>query len=333
MCGEGGVLVEKLKKENIRVIEIGEMKKDISLVDEFRSLHFIFRTLYAEKPDVFHTNSSKMGGIGNLAARLAGVRKITFTAHGWEFNAPRPWWARLAIKFFTWLTVMLSHKTICVSEKTCDDIRRLPFLKNKLRVVRNGIEKFDVLPRIQAREKLGIENDGRLVVGTLAELHPVKGVDILLEAWQSFSKKHETRLVIIGEGEAKDELEELAKILGISDSVTFMGYVENARNYLSAFDIFVLPSRSEALPYTVLEAGFAGVAVIATNVGGIPEIIKTGVNGVLIDPEEPDTLFSTLILLAENKDLRKRLGENLKETIITNFSAKKMAERTLSLYL
>src|SRR3989338_8632392 len=79
ICGEGGVLVKKLKDEGIRVIEIKEMKRDISLVDELRSFHFIFRTLFQEKPDVFHTNSSKMGGLGNLAARLAGVRRVIFT--------------------------------------------------------------------------------------------------------------------------------------------------------------------------------------------------------------------------------------------------------------
>ncbi|MBI2086856.1 MAG: glycosyltransferase [Candidatus Zambryskibacteria bacterium] len=139
MCGEGGILVEKLNKENIRVIEIRGMKRDISLVEELRSLHFIFRTLYEEKPDVFHTNSSKMGGIGNLAARLAGVKKVIFTTHGWAFNEPRPFWQKIPIKILTWLTILFSHKTICVSEKTKRDVSGWPFVKNKLIVIYNGI--------------------------------------------------------------------------------------------------------------------------------------------------------------------------------------------------
>ena len=331
MCGGNGALVEKLKAEDIRVITIPHMHRDISLVDELRSLYFIFRTLYEEKPDVFHTNSSKMGGIGNLAARFAGVRKIIFTGHAWEFNAPRPWYAKFAIKFFTWITIILSHKTICVSEKTMRDVSGFPFIKHKLVVVHNGIEKFEILPREQARAELGIDGD-ELVVGTLAELHPVKGLDILLEAWEMFSKRHNAKLVIFGEGEARDELGELAELLKIEDSVEFKGYTENARKYLSAFDIFVLPSRSEAMPYTILEAGLAGLPIVATNVGGIPEIIEAGISGVLIDPEETDTLFSTLILLTENKDLRKRLGEKLKENIERNFSVEKMAEETSNLY-
>ncbi|MDO8565324.1 MAG: glycosyltransferase [bacterium] len=139
ICGAGGVLVEKLKENGIRVIEIEGMKRDISLIDEFRSLHFIFRTLYKERPDVFHTNSSKMGGLGNIAARLAGVKKIIFTGHGWAFNEPRLEWQKVLIKFLAWLTILLSHKTICVSEKTKRDVVGWPFVKNKLVVIHNGI--------------------------------------------------------------------------------------------------------------------------------------------------------------------------------------------------
>ena len=139
ICGTGGVLIEKLRNENIKVFEIENLKRDISLVDEIRAFHFIFRTLFTEKPDVFHTNSSKMGGLGNLAARLSGVPKIIFTGHAWEFNAPRPWYAKVVIKFFTWLTILFSHKTICVSEKTKSDVVGWPFIKNKLTVIYNGI--------------------------------------------------------------------------------------------------------------------------------------------------------------------------------------------------
>lgn len=333
MCGEGGVLVEKLKEKGIRVIEIRRLKRDISLVDEFRSLHFIFRTIFEEKPDVFHTNSSKMGGIGNLAARLAGIKKIIFTAHGWAFNEPRPWWQKIPIKFFVWLTILLSHKTICVSDKTRLDVASFPFVRNKLTVIRNGIDKFEILPRAQARRELDIHDDTSLIIGTLAELHPIKGIDILIEAWDKFSKNRHAQLFILGDGEEREDLEELVEILGLTSSVTLKGYVENARQYLSAFDIFVLPSRSEALPYTVLEAGFVGLPVVASSVGGIPEIIETGVNGVLVERENPEMLFSTLLLLAENKELIKRLGDNLKETVLKDFSVKKMAEETLRVYL
>ncbi len=322
MCGGNGPLVEKLRNHGIRVIAIPNMQRDVSLVDEFRSLNFIFRTLYEEKPDVFHTNSSKMGGLGNLAARLAGIRKIILTAHGWAFNEPRPEWQKVLIKFFTWLTILLSDKTICVSEKTKNDVVGWPFIKHKLAVIHNGISEFKRMER----------QDQTLTVGTIAELHRVKGLDVLLTAWSKFIKNREAKLVILGEGEERKNLEVLAEELDITHSVTFKGYAENAKQHLSTFDIFCLPSRSEALPYTVLEAGLAGLPVIATSVGGIPEIIETGINGVLVPPEDVEVLFSTLILLSEDKRLRDRLGSALKETISKNFSLEKMVEETFRLY-
>ncbi len=332
MCGEGGVLVEKLREKGIRVIEIKGLKRDISLVDELRSFHFIFRTLWEERPDVFHSNSSKMGGIGNLAARLAGVKKIIFTSHGWAFNEPRPWWQKIIIKSLTWLTILLSHKTICVSDKTKKDISGWPFIKNKLIVIRNGIEKFELLPRNEARRALGIHENDTLVVGTLSELHPVKGLDVLLEAFGKFSRKNDGILVIIGDGEIRENLEDFVEHLGIGNRITFTGYLPDAKRYLMAFDIFCLPSRSEALPYALLEAGLSARPIIATKVGGIPEVIENGLSGALVEPNDSETLFSTLILLSNDSELRKRLGTALKETVEQKFSLEQMFKKTVALY-
>lgn len=333
LYGGEGSLVKRLKEQNIRIITLSYLKRDISIVGELRSFYFIFHTLFNERPDVFHTNSSKMGGIGNLAGRLAGVKKIIFTSHGWAFNEPRPGWQKIVIKFLVWITILLSHKTICVSEKTKSQVSSWPFTKKKLVVIHNGISRFDLDQR----------RDQSFTVGTIAELHRIKGLDILLTAWSKFVKRpirttvqsggHEAKLVIIGDGEEKTNLQNMAKELDISDSVVFKGFVENARALLSSFDIFVLPSRSEAMPYALLEAGMAGIPVIATSVGGIPEIIENGLNGVLMPTENDEVLLSSLILLAEDKSLRERLGTNLKHSIQENFSFEKMVGNTLQTYL
>lgn len=323
ICGGEGALVEKLKEEDVNIITIPYLKRDISLLDELRSFYFIFQTLLTEKPDIFHTNSSKMGGMGNLAARLAGTKKIIFTGHAWAFNEPRTLWQKPIIKFFVWLTIFLSHRTICVSDKTRSQVASWPFVQNKLVVVKNGITPFELTPR----------TEHPLTVGTLAELHKVKGLDILLKAWNKFHKKHpKAKLIIMGTGEEKENLKAQARELGITDSVSLKGYVENAKRYLSDFDIFVLPSRSEAMPYTLLEAGLAGLPVIATSVGGVPEVIENGANGILIPPENSEVLFSSLVLLAEDEELRKRLGANLKASIQEDFSFEKMVSQTFALY-
>lgn len=322
LVGGEGALVEKLREEKIRTISLPHLKRDISFLDELRSLLFIFKTLRQEKSDVFHTNSSKMGGLGNFAARAAGVKKIIFTGHGWAFSESwRPGLEKLAIKFFHWLTILLSHQTICVSEKTLEDVSWLG-VKGKLVVIKNGLAPFELEPRTM----------GGFVVGTTAELHKVKGLDVLLQAWQRFREKRDGKLVIYGEGEEYHRLAALARELGIAGSVEFQGYVPNARRFLKNFDIFVLPSRSENLPYALLEAGFAALPVIASRVGGIPEVVEPGVSGALVSPEEPEELFSSLLLLAEDALLRARLGEALKRKVEREFSIEQMVAKTFALY-
>ena len=147
LCGGNGILIDKLKEEKIRTIHIGEMGRDIYIGEEIESFFKILKILKNEKPEVFHINSSKMGGIGTVAGRLAGVPRIIFTSHGWAFNEPRPRWQKVFIKFLAWLTILFSHKTICVSDKTKEQIASLPYMKNKLVVIHNGISKFNLAKR------------------------------------------------------------------------------------------------------------------------------------------------------------------------------------------
>lgn len=322
LCGGNGPLVEKLKVEGIKVITIPDLGRDISILNDWKTFRFILKILKAEKPDIFHTNSSKMGGIGNLAGRIARIKKIIFTSHGWAFNENRNWLSKLIILKLVWYTIIFSHKTVCVSEKTKSQVSWMPFIKNKLVVVHNGIEKFELVPR----------TDNSFVVGTIAELHHIKGLDILLKAWAVFKKNNVGRLEIFGSGEERENLQNMAKNLGISDSVIFKGYVENARSYLLAFDIFVLPSRSENLPYAILEAGVASRAVIASNVGGIPEIIQNENCGILVEKENVSALSEALIKLANNQNFRETLGNNLHKVVTEQFSKEKMLRETLTLY-
>jgi glycosyltransferase involved in cell wall biosynthesis len=189
-------------------------------------------------------------------------------------------------------------------------------------VIYNGIESFELKPRI----------DASFIVGTIAELHKIKGLDVLLESWKEFKKTHSGNLVIVGEGEEKQNLQNRAKNLSILDSVIFQGFVDNARSFLLGFDIFVLPSRSENLPYAILEAGFAKRAVIASRVGGIPEIIQNENCGILVEKENVSALAEALIKLANDRNLRETLGNNLNKVVTEQFSKEKMMRDTLALY-
>lgn len=321
LCGGEGLLVEKLEAENIRVYSLPTLGRDISFLNDLKSFIFIYKILRQVRPDVFHINSSKMG-LGALAGRMAGTKKIIFTLHGFPWNEDRSNLEKIMIKSLVWVTILLSHKTICVSDKAQENVSTWPFVKNKLVVIKNGIAPFSLVDR----------TDPIFTVGAVAELHYIKGLDILLKAWAKFIKNHSAKLVIYGEGEERDSLEKLSLNLGIYDSIHFMGFVPDARSHLREFDVFVLPSRSEAMPYAPLEAGLASLPVIATSVGGIPEVIEDKQNGLLIPKEDPKALLLALETLYNDENMRVKLRQNLEKTVSQEFTLEKMARATMNLY-
>ena len=140
LCGEGETLPNKLIDKGIRVIRLSSLKRDIGIKNEIKSFIEIYKIFKKEKPDIIHLNSSKMGGMGAFIGRISGIKKIVFTSHGFAFNEDRPLWQKLILIFFHHLTILLTHKTIIVSEKTKKDIDDLPFAKNKLVKIYNGID-------------------------------------------------------------------------------------------------------------------------------------------------------------------------------------------------
>lgn len=333
LCGGRGALADKLSAAEVKVTILPSLGRDISTFDDSRSFFFILENLHRYKPDVFHINSSKMAALGGLAARFMRVPKIIFTAHGWAFNEPRPEWQKVIIKFIHWITILLSHKTICVSEKTKKDVERWPFIRKKLIVIRNGIGNFQMLERSEARGLLvpGISDD-TLLAGTLSELHRVKGLDTLLLSWSEFVKEHKAHLVLMGDGDEMERLKGMAEKFNISDSVTFKGFMDNARRYLPGLDLYLQPSRSEALSLAILEAGMARLPVLATSVGGIPEIIVSGENGMLATKDDPLSLLNALRALSTDESMRQKLGNNLYKTVKDRFSRENMLRETFYLY-
>ena len=322
LCGGEGMLAEKLKGEKIRVIAIRELGRDISIGQDIKVFLRILRLLKQERPDVFHVNSSKMGGLGALAGRLARVPRIIFTAHGWAFNESRPWWQRMVIMKLAWWTIALSHLTVCVSDKMRRDVWFFPFIQSKLAVIHNGTESFSLLPR----------KENIFTSGTLSELHYTKGLDILIRAFAEVLRGKPARIVIMGEGEERQELKELAVALDVQHQVNFAGFVPNAREHLGQFDIFTLTSRTEGLPYTLLEAGVASLPVVASRVGGIPEVITNNETGLLVTKENVSELSQALLKLFNDKELRMKLGANLHTKVENEFGLKQMLTATLASY-
>lgn len=348
--GEGGELEEKLKTAGIRTIKINSLQRDVNFLKDFSVLFELIKIFKTEKPAVVHLNSSKIGGVGALAGRLSGVHKIIFTAHGWAFNEKRSLPSKTIIAFIQWLTVVLCHKTIAVSQKTADQILKFPFINSKkIKVIYNGVGTINFLEKENAREAVckGAVKYTKWI-GTISELHKNKGLDIAIDAFASVSKTHtDTAFVIIGAGEEKENLNKQINELGLTDRVFLAGFITDAKNYLKAFDIFTLTSRTEALPYAISEAGLANLPVIASAVGGIPEIIPSSEYGILIptqkisgktagkektEKETSQKIAEAIETLLNQPEQAKNLGQNLNNRITSNFSVTKMHQETFDLY-
>lgn len=338
---EEGELAYRLREAKIETRFIRAFARDIRPFDEIRAFFELLSVLRKERPAIVHLNSSKAGVLGALAARIAGVPNIVFTAHGWPFLET----TRAIPRAVRWcgsaLTVLLSHRVICVSDFDRTRAEHMPFAKKKLTRIYNGLPPQEFIDRERARDAIvPADVAGRhardLWVLTSAELHPNKNLSVAIDAITRFKDEHSHTAtifyVIVGDGEERAMLESEIERRRMHEHIFLAGFIPNASRYLKAFDVFVLPSRKEGLPYVLLEAGAAGLPAIASAVGGIPEIVTDGKSGFLIAPGDSAGLEAKLTMLANSTALRASLGEALQRDVASRFSIERMVEETSALY-
>ncbi len=332
LCGEGETLPHKLEEKGVRVIRLQSMQRDINIIKELKSFIELYKIFKKEKPDVIHLNSSKIGGSGAFIGRLVGVKRIIFTAHGFAFNEDRSYISKKILLAFHWITIILTHKTIMVSDKTMKDIDYLPYVKNKLVKIYNGIdENLDFESREVAREFLSKRKDlqNKTVLLSIGELHKNKGYDLLILDLKKVEK--DFVYFIIGDGEERGNLTKMINEYNMQDKIFLLGRIENAYRHIKAADIFILPSRTEAFPYVLLEAGLAGACVLVSRVGGISEVIENHKNGVLYDVNNGE-MVGKLEELIDGPGLREAMGRNMREKMLGWFSLEKMVGETIEVY-
>ncbi len=210
----------------------------------------------------------------------------------------------------------------------CSDIQRElrddeHFEPSKISLIPDGIDLWPT------EVKQDYRSSSRLL--TLARLHPQKGIDILLEALPKIGRDLDWHLDICGDGPLRSSLEQLSVSLGVSDRVTFRGYVVDIKEALRNADVFVLPSRGEGMGIALLEALYAGLPSVVTRVSGFVDIIQDGVNGCLVEPEDPAALAAELSKVMRDEDLRKALGTAGRKTVIEHFTIDLAANRYLAL--
>jgi glycosyltransferase involved in cell wall biosynthesis len=338
--GGNGLLKDKLEKAGIYTFSVAALGRNISPGKDAGSFKEIWNIIRNKKPDVIHLHSPKAAGLGSLAGRLLRVKKIITTVHGWSFNESRPLYERAIIAFLSWVTMILSHTTVLLSEKEYSQALYFPWVKNKLTLIPLGMKPAAFISVDGAKQTLSKligmelgEYNRKTVIGTIAELHPNKGLPYLLNAMSLVAEQQPNVIcVVIGDGEDKAALHMQIKELKLEKCVYLPGYLDNASEYLKAINIFVLPSVKEGLPYVILEAGSASLPVVATTVGGIPEIIEDMKSGILIQPRNARELSHALSFMIEHPEDRKKYGTALKERVATKFSMDKMIWMIEGLY-
>lgn len=339
--GGEGVLKQKLESVGIYTFSITSLDRDISPTKDAGSFREIYKIIKNKRPDIIHLHSPKAAGLGSLAGRLLRVKNIITTVHGWTFNEQRPLYEKIGIIFFSWLTILLSHKTIVLSQREYDQTMYFPINKNKIVLVRPGIKPITFVSVDGAKQTMAkmigmnlMDFYKKSVVGTIAELHPNKDLKTLIEAMEVVvSQQPNAICIIIGEGQQKEELARIVEEKKLTGKIFLAGFLDNASEYIKAFQVFVLPSIKEGLPYVILEAGFASLPVVATTVGGIPEIIDDMRSGILIQPKNPRELAHAISFMIEHPEERKRYGNNLREQINIKYSIQNSIENNERIYL
>ncbi len=272
VIGDEGALAEKLREKGVRTC-IVPIKNNYNPFTSLIELKKLSDFIKSENPELIHINSSKIALFGSLAAKYVGVKYIVFTAHGWTFTEKKALPLRLLLHGLFYIIVYLSTTTICVAESLKRKLRAPSFLKNRLVTIYNGLETGSI-------KKLTKLSDGSNVrhIVTVGYIHSNKGQDTVFRLMPFLENIH---YHVIGENLIGQNILDLIKRKKIESRVTLYGQIENASALLSQYDVFILPSRTEALPYVILEALRAEIPIIARNVGGIKEIVS-GVESVIL---------------------------------------------------
>jgi len=265
--------------------------------------------------DLIVTHSGKDAWIGNFVSILTGVPVIRVRHLIMPIKSPKSY--------------NLSTKVVCVSKQVKEYLKSKGVKEEKLEVIYTGIDTNKFTPEIKKdfKKEWGIKDE--VVVGIVAVLRSQKRHIDLLEAIKTIDN---IKLVIVGEGPQRRNIENFIKNNNLENKVIMMGHREDVDLILPNFDIFVLPSREEALGTSLLEAQSAGVCALGSKVGGIPECIKENHTGLLFEALNPQDLKEKLQILIDDKDLRKKFSSNAREFIVKNFSVEKMVNDTKELY-
>lgn len=320
----GGSLTYRLDQSKTSLFELEKKEgNDISII---LKLYSVFKKF---KPDIVHTHAWGTLCESFLAAKLARIPIMIHGEHGTIQEKP----INIFIQNIFWkmtsqvLSISSNHKKL-LSET-------IKFPLAKITVIPNGVDiaKFSYMNNSSNRLIACNVKQKTITIGTIGRLVPVKNQQILIRVLAKLKKKFsDVELLIIGDGPLKSDLKKLSSRLSIADSVVMPGRKSDITKYFHKMDIFILPSFSEGMSNTILEAMSCGVPVIASDVGGNPELIDNGINGLLFPSQDQKKLEELIMQLIENPEIALKLSQNARQKIEHNFSIEKMVQNYEKMY-
>ena len=325
----------------VDVVSIPELGREISPVRDVLATLRLAALIRRERPQILHTHTAKAGTVGRVAALLAGRARPPIVVHTFHGHVLHGYFGPLRSRFFRLLERWLARHTtalVAVSPQVRDDLVSLGVAPaEKFVVVRLGIEldervSADGGGRDETRRYLGIPAD-RFAVGWVGRMTAVKRTDDVLDGFKRLRDRGvAATLCLVGDGPDRPALERLAHELGIMRDTLFLGYQEDVGALYSAFDALVLPSGNEGTPVSVIEALAAGTPVVATRVGGVPDVVRDGEDGFLVEPGASDDLAERLADLARDPELRERFGAAGRSRVLPRYAVDRLVDDIDRLY-
>ncbi|MTI81766.1 MAG: glycosyltransferase family 4 protein [Firmicutes bacterium] len=322
----------ELKEIGVNILTL-PLKGKICLQEDWQTIWKLSRYLKRHNITIIHTHGSKAALVGRIAALVAKTPVVLFTVHNSIFYDHWPQFIKRILSFTEKLMSQCTTRIITVSNQLRNQIIEMENIpKEKIITIYNGINtsKFKHSPSRSFLQSLGVPPVGK-VVGVVARLATQKGIIHFLKA-VSLMKEYQANFVIIGDGPLRESLKKESENLGLKNRVFFAGYRSDVYQIMPVMDIFVLPSETEGLPLTILEAMTAGVPVVATRVGGVTEVVENQKTGLLVQPKDPHSLALAIAQLLEDEKLAKEIAGAAKQLIEEKFTVEKMIDETMDLY-
>jgi len=331
-----GSLEQALKSLGVETFPVS-LGGEVSPLRDLAALRDLISILKRERVQLLHAHSSKAGLVGRLAAGLAGVPAVVLTVHNSVFQDRWPAWKKAGMALCERGLAGRTGRIITVSNALARELTiRERISPEKIVTIYNGIEpgNFSLAANRDYLWRITGIPPGKRVVGTVARLAPQKGVaDFIRAAAILGGSMPEVNFLVVGDGPLKAELEQQAKQAGLSGRVFFTGERRDVDSIMPCLDVFVLASATEGLPLTLLEALAAGRPVVASRVGGIPEVVSHGVNGLLVDPGDVAGLARSMRSVLECREMSRAMGETGRRMVMESFTVGQMAGSTERVYL